>query len=65
MLVNQPTKKPTRKVTAGSLGGILGLLLIWFARNQFDIPLGPEEAGAVVTLAFFLFSYFTRDRANR
>ena len=60
--MNQPTLEPTRKVTAGALGGagatIIQAALIYFA----DIELPAEVVAAIAVLAGFVTSYFTNER---
>lgn len=73
-LIDQPTARPTRKVTAGALGGSAGAIVAWAVVSLLTknvVPLPPEIAAEVYALAAGLASaafgtvaaYFTRERA--
>jgi hypothetical protein len=61
VLGNQPTKKPTRKVTSATVFGSLAAILTW-ADDKFwgdQIP-GWVEA-AIITVVIAVAGYFTRN----
>ena len=61
-LVNQPSSKPTRKMSAVIGGGTASTLLIW-AASQAGVDLPEEVAGLLVALAAALSGWFVRERA--
>ena len=65
-LVNQPSPKPTRKVTAVGIAGALTAALIAGVNHQWPgvgDQIGPV-AGPVITAGVaFVAAYFTRERA--
>ena len=62
-LVNQPTPMPTRKVTAGAIGGAAATVLVVVIQMIFntEFPAGFEAAVAVIL--GFIASYFTKEEA--
>lgn len=60
--MNQPTLKPTRKVTAGTTGGAAALLIVWGAR-QLGLDVPPEVAAAAVLLVSSAAAWWTRERS--
>lgn len=59
--INQPTLKPTTKVTAGGLGGAVAVLTVAIL-GQFGVDLGAEVAAALTTLLSFGASYLVKDK---
>ena len=71
VLVDQPDKRPTRKVMGGAVaGGASGamatLLIVIWNMAGIDEPLSVEAAGAIVAafavVGDFVGGYFTRER---
>ena len=71
ILVDQPDKRPTRKVMGGAVaGGATGamatLLIVIWNMAGIDEPLSVEAAGAIVAafavVGDFVGGYFTRER---
>jgi len=63
-LINQPTAFPTRKLMFGTVGSGTLTPIIVTAAAALGFPLPAEAAGAIGTLLFAVFGYFTRDRAR-
>ncbi|MCH7761804.1 hypothetical protein IIA15_10475 [candidate division TA06 bacterium] len=69
-LVNQPSAKPTRKVTAGAVIGIpVGVVLVWVL-DAFVLPnvgygdkVPGEVAVAIGSMLSFIASYFVKELA--
>lgn len=60
------SKKPTRKITIGALGGgiaavLMGVMAIAFPEAYERVPPGFE--GGIATIVGFLLAYFVRDNA--
>ena len=53
--------KPTAKVAAGGLGGLLAALILW-GIDEWGVTLPPEVLAYVPVVAAFVASYLTRDR---
>lgn len=53
--------KPTAKVAAGGLGGLIAALILW-GIDTWGITLPPEVLAYVPVAAAFIASYMTRDR---
>ena len=62
-LKTMASRKPSRKVQQGGVGGAVAMIVMFFAA-QFDIVIPAHVAGAFVLVATFVSSYFTRDRAD-
>lgn len=63
---NQPTKKPTTKVTAGAIGGViatLGVGAVAIASPEIYSRVPPGFEGALATGLGFTFAYLKRERA--
>lgn len=60
--VNQTSAAPTRKVAAGSVGGAVGVILI-FVLSQFGVEVPAEVAAAISTVLGFAMSYLVPERA--
>lgn len=54
--IDQPTARPTNKVTAGVVGGALSVVIVWLIG---DVP--PHVAVAFSTIFSFGLAYFVRD----
>lgn len=65
MLVNQPTAKPTRKMSAVGMGGVLSTIAIAVIQNYLGVQLSADEAAIVASLitaiATFLSGYMTKE----
>lgn len=61
MLINQPTVKPTRKVTAAGISVPISTLIIWGC-DMAGISMPAYVATAIGGLASALFAYFARER---
>lgn len=59
--INQPTLKPTTKVTAGGLGGAVAVLIV-AVLGAFGIDMGGEVAAALTTVLSFGASYLVKDK---
>lgn len=53
---NQPTAKPTRKVTAAFVGGVLSLVATWVA-TRFGVEIPEEMVAAGTALLATVFGY--------
>lgn len=66
-LVDQPTLRPTRKVTTEWVATAMTLVIITLAGQWFDIDLDPEVAatvgGAIAGVVGGVAAYFTKERA--
>lgn len=63
-LVNQPSAKPTRKVTGGAVIGIpVGVILVWILERLGVGPIPGEVAAATGSILSFLAAYFLKERA--
>lgn len=65
MLIKQPTAKPTRKVAAAGIGGLVTAVCIaaveYYAPGMGDV-IGPEVAGFIVAAGAAVAGYFTKER---
>lgn len=59
--LDQPTKKPTRKVTAGAITGALSALAAYLL-SENGIVLEPENASAATALLALIVSYVVREK---
>lgn len=60
--MNQPTSKPTRKVTAAALSGAAATLVIWGFQTVFpDRSIPPGAESAIATLIMAAAAYLTPD----
>jgi hypothetical protein len=59
--MDQPTLKPTNKVSAATAAGAASILLV-FVLGELGVDLTSEAAAAVATLLAFAGGYFTRER---
>lgn len=57
-LVNQPTNKPVRKITAGGLAGALVTAVV----GILGIELAAEVIAALTTITTFGVGYFVKER---
>jgi hypothetical protein len=69
VLADQPSAKPTRKVVAGGIGGLIAALIPVILGLgdvvQFDDPAAQAALASIVTaLGGFAAAYFTKDRAG-
>ena len=55
---------PNKKVTAGSTGGAITVLIVW-AAGQFGIEVPPEIAAVLTTLVSSLAGYFTPETITK
>jgi hypothetical protein len=62
-LYTQPSPNPTRKVTAGALGGALAAIVAWAVQAFGDVVLPPGIEAAIAVVFSFLCSYITQDEA--
>lgn len=62
-LTNQPTKAPSRKVTAAAIGVAVITVLVGVAEQFTGVQLGAEVVGALNTLGAFAAGYLFRERA--
>lgn len=60
---DQSSAVPTRKVTAGLLGGAVVTLLAWVLTVTVGLEPPPAVVAAATTLVGFALSYFVRERA--
>ena len=65
-LVDQNTKRPTRKMQAVGIGGVLGIILATVLVKNVPALEGLEaELGALITALFsWVAGYLTRERAG-
>lgn len=59
--MNQETRKPTNKVTAGVLAGAVVTILTFVAGQFFGVSVSPEVATGLTTFVTFVVSYFTKE----
>jgi hypothetical protein len=65
-LINQPSPKPTRKVSAAGIAGALTAALIAGVNYQWPgvgDQIGPLAGPAITAAVAFLAGYFARERA--
>ena len=60
-LVDQPTAKPTRKVSSAALAGALVTFLVSVLNRTVEAGFTIEETGALVVIVSFAVSYFVRE----
>lgn len=58
---NQPTAKPTRKVTAAFVGGVLSLVASWVA-TRFGVDLSEEVVAAATTVVASGLGYLVPEK---
>lgn len=63
MPVNQPTAKPTNKVTAQTLAGAL-ITIALFVASSFNVKIPAEVALAGGTAIQFAVAYYVKDDEN-
>lgn len=61
--MDQPTPKPTDKVTAGGIGGLVVLVITGIIRAVSEVEPPQEVVAAAALLITFVFSYFTPERS--
>ena len=65
-LINQPSKLPTRKVTAATIAGVLTTAAVSLVDAYYPgigQALTPALQGAITVAVTFIAAYFTRNRA--
>lgn len=62
-LVNQPTAKPSRKVSLSGVGGAFAIVIVWAVHAFTEVEVEPEVAAAFGVLASIAVAYFVRERA--
>ena len=63
-LVDQYSAAPTRKVMAITVAGAVFTVLVWVAREFWQVEVPGEVQGAVHTAIAAAVGYFVRDRMN-
>lgn len=61
--MNQPSLKPTTKVSAGAIGGAITVLLV-STLASFDIHLPSDVSAALVVIVSFVVSYFVKEKSQ-
>lgn len=61
-IVDQPTARPTRKMTAVGLAGAVTTLVVILLKNVWGIDYGPEFASSLTMVLTFVAGYFVRER---
>lgn len=57
---DQPTSKPTAKVSAAGVGGSISVVLIYMVKTVFNVEIPSEVAASIATVVSFLSGYFVR-----
>ena len=60
---NQPTLKPTRKVTAAGLGLPVAMVLVWILQAS-GVAVPPEISAAIGSIISFALAYMIREKTN-
>lgn len=61
-VINQPTKVPSNKVTAASLGAVLTESAIQIIQATTSFNFEPTVQVALTTLVVFVLGYFVKER---
>jgi hypothetical protein len=61
-LVDQPSKSPTQKVTAGGAAGAAAVLIVFIA-GQLGVDVPPEAAAALTVLLASAGAYWKKEKA--
>lgn len=57
----EQTATPTRKVTAGALGGAAAAIFAWLLSETTGIGMPPGIEAAVATIVSFVLAYFVKE----